>query len=118
MFNNGLSGIAHYTAQECYAENVNQATGTCSFTGAGWLTIVTKFRAFGNTLPMDIDLTEINANPPFYVPQLPSQEQAPPPTGSSTPEFGSFAGLVIAISIIGVVLMSRRFKLHFFQNNS
>ncbi len=34
------------------------------------------------------------------------------------PEFGSLAGMIIAISIIGVVIISRRFRFHFSQNDS
>ena len=37
--------------------------------------------------------------------------QSPPPT-PAVPEFGSLAGVIIAISVIGMVIISRNFRLH------
>jgi len=36
----------------------------------------------------------------------------------AVPEFGSLAGMVVVVSIIGVVIISWRFRIHFSQNNS
>jgi uncharacterized protein len=34
------------------------------------------------------------------------------------PEFGSLAGLIIVIAIVGVLTISRKFRFHFYKNNS
>lgn len=119
--NTGIS-ITSFNVKGCYGENVNQATGTCPISGFSWLTIITKH--YGGTLPISGDLTEINANPPFYVPTLPAPTTCTVPTilpnggwclppTPPAPEFGSLSGMVIAMSIIGVVIISRRFRFHF-----
>ena len=55
----------------------------------------------------------------FYVaPNENSTHHETPIIGPPVPEFGPFAGMIIVTSIIGVVIISKRFGFYFSQNNS
>ena len=58
---------------------------------------------------LQVNTMNFTVEPARDIPVMPSATRS----GTTVPEFGSLAGMIMAISVIGVTILSRRFRFHF-----
>jgi hypothetical protein len=110
--NNGNYATKINTTGPLMAENGQYEILAQYHSGQGTLTVQTQFTVTGNCLGSQCS-APTNATAPTPVPPLPTPASAAPTmnnTTSTVPEFGFMPGIVLIFSIIGLIVMSRKFR--------
>lgn len=96
--------FSYYTDNGCFAQNVNSFNGHCTVPANNILLVNPQKSSLDSSVTVYVYMQGTSSYPQSTIPVLPH---------GAVPEFSSVTGMVIVISIIGLVIISKRSTVHF-----